>query len=50
MSRTIQKILYLQLFFPIFSFGQGLVNCSLLTVNDVVIQNDSITFHIYNAL
>ena len=41
---SIQKILYLQLFVPIFGFGQGLVNCSLLTVTDVIIQNDSITF------
>ena len=49
MLRSIQKILYLQLFVPIFGFGQGLVNCSLLTVTDVIIQNDSITFQIYNA-
>jgi hypothetical protein len=49
MSKAIQKILYFQLFVPIFSFGQGLVNCSLLTVTDVIIQNDSITFEIYNA-
>jgi hypothetical protein len=49
MSRSLEKILYLLLFFPIFSFGQGLVNCSLLTVTDFIIQNDSITFEIYNA-
>ena len=49
MTRAIQKILYLQLFVPVFCFGQGLVNCFLLTVTDVIIQNDSITFEIYNA-
>lgn len=49
MTRDVQKILYLQLFVPFFCFGQGLVNCSLLTVTDVIIQNDSITFEIYNA-
>jgi hypothetical protein len=49
MSRAVQKILYLQLFVPFFCFSQGLVNCSLLTVADVIIQNDSITFEIYNA-
>tara|TARA_B110000467_G_C18067169_1_gene339378 strand:- start:124 stop:636 length:513 start_codon:yes stop_codon:yes gene_type:complete len=32
-----------------FGFGQGQVDCSLLSVTDVIIQNDSITFEIYNA-
>ena len=49
MSKTLQNILYLLLFVPVFDFGQGQVNCSLLTVTNVIIQNDSITFEIYNA-
>ena len=49
MTRSIRNLLYLLLFVPVFGFGQGLVNCSLLTVTDVIIQNDSITFEIYNA-
>jgi hypothetical protein len=49
MSKALQIILYLLLFVPVFNFGQGQVNCSLLTVTNVIIQNDSITFEIYNA-
>ena len=44
-----KKIFYILLFFPLFGFSQTQVNCSLLTVTDVVFQNDSITFEIFNA-
>tara|TARA_B100000795_G_C22787022_1_gene435104 strand:- start:118 stop:666 length:549 start_codon:yes stop_codon:yes gene_type:complete len=44
-----KKIFYLLLFSPLLGFTQGQVNCSLLSVTDVIIQNDSITFEIYNA-
>tara|TARA_B110000444_G_scaffold261186_1_gene311659 strand:- start:3449 stop:4003 length:555 start_codon:yes stop_codon:yes gene_type:complete len=44
-----KKSLYILLFFPFVLFGQGQVDCSLLSVTDVVIHNDSITFEIYNA-
>ena len=37
------------LFFPLLGFTQGKVDCSLLSVTDVIIQNDSIIFEIYNA-
>ena len=42
-------LLYVLLFVHLFGFAQAQVNCSLLTVTDVSIQNDSITFQIYNA-
>jgi len=41
--------LYILLSVPFVLFGQGQVDCSLLTVTDVIIQNDSITFEIHNA-
>ena len=44
-----KKLLHILLFFPLFGFAQGQVDCSLLSVTDVIIQNDSITFEIYNA-
>ena len=44
-----KKILYILMFFPLLGFAQGQVDCSLLSVTDVIIQNDSITFEIYNA-
>ena len=44
-----KKLLYILLFVPLALFGQGQVDCSLLSVTDVIIQNDSITFEIYNA-
>lgn len=44
-----KKILYILLISPIGLFAQGQVDCSLLSVTDVIIQNDSITFEIYNA-
>ena len=37
------------LLIPFVGFGQGLVDCNLLTVTDVLIHNDSITFEINNA-
>ena len=43
-----KKIFCLLLFVPLFGFGQTQVDCSLLTVTNVSIQNDSITFAIYN--
>ena len=44
-----KKTLYILLFVPLFGFGQTQVDCSLLTVTDVSIQTESITFEIYNA-
>jgi hypothetical protein len=44
-----KNVLYILLIIPLFGFTQGQVDCSLLTVTDVIIQNDSITFEIYNA-
>lgn len=44
-----KKLLHILFFFPLFGFAQGQVDCSLLSVTDVIIQNDSITFEIYNA-
>ena len=44
-----KKLLHILHFFPLFGFAQGQVDCSLLSVTDVIIQNDSITFEIYNA-
>ena len=44
-----KNILYIFLFSPLIGFAQGQVDCSLLSVMDVIIQNDSITFEIYNA-
>ena len=37
------------LFIPVIGFGQGLLDCALLSVTDVVIQNDSIIFEVFNA-
>ena len=37
------------MFVPLFGFSQTQVDCSLLTVTDVIVQNDSITFEIFNA-
>ena len=44
-----KKIFYILLFIPLFGFSQTQVDCSLLTVTDVIFQNDSITFEIFNA-
>ena len=44
-----KNLLYTLLLIPFAVFGQGQVDCSLLSVTDVVIQNDSITFEIFNA-
>ena len=44
-----KKIFYILLFLPLFGFSQTQVDCSLLTVTDVIFQNDSITFEIFNA-
>jgi hypothetical protein len=44
-----KKVLLILFFFPLIGFAQGQVDCSLLSVNDVIIQNDSITFEIFNA-
>jgi len=46
-----KKILLILLFIPMIGFGQGLVNCSLLDVTDVVIDNTNMTIDIavYNG-
>ena len=44
-----KKVLHILFFFPLIGFAQGQVDCSLLSVTDVIIQNDSITFEIFNA-
>ena len=44
-----KKVLNILLFFPIIGFGQGLLGCALLSVTEVVIQNDSIIFEVINA-
>ena len=44
-----KKIFHILLFVPLFGFSQTQVDCSLLTVSDVIFQNDSITFEIFNA-
>ena len=44
-----KRIFYILLIVPLFGFSQTQVDCSLLTVTDVVFQNDSITFEIFNA-
>ena len=44
-----KNLLYILLFVPLAFFGQGQVDCSFLSVTDVIIQNDSITFEIFNA-
>ena len=44
-----KKIFYIILISPLGLFAQGQVDCSLLSVTDIIIQNDSITFEIYNA-
>ena len=48
-SPIMKKVLNILLFFPIIGFGQGLLDCALLSVTDVVIQNDSIVFEVFNA-
>ena len=47
--QAMKKLLYIILFVPPFAFSQTQVDCSLLTVTDVIFQNDSITFEIFNA-
>jgi len=47
--KAMKNLLCILLLMPFAGFGQGQVDCSLLLVTDVVIQNDSITFEIYNA-
>lgn len=44
-----KKIFHILLFLPLFGFSQIQVDCSLLTVTDVIFQNDSITFEIFNT-
>ena len=44
-----KKIFYILIFLPLLGFTQGQLDCSLLSVTDVIIQNDSITFEIFNA-
>ena len=44
-----KKIFYILLFVPLIGFSQTQVDCSLLTVTDVIVKNDSITFEIFNA-
>ena len=46
-----KKILLILLFIPMIGFGQGQVNCSLLDVTDVVIDNTNMTIDIavYNG-
>ena len=44
-----KRIFYILLFVPLFGFSQTQVDCSLLTLTDVVFQNDYITFEIFNA-
>ena len=44
-----KKIFYILFFLGSLGFAQGQVDCSLLSVTDVIIQNDSIVFEIYNA-
>jgi hypothetical protein len=44
-----KKIFYVLMLLPLLGFAQGQVDCSLLSVTDVIIQNDSITFEIFNA-
>ena len=46
-----KKLLLILLFIPMIGFGQGQVNCSLLDVTDVVIDNTNMTIDIavYNG-
>jgi hypothetical protein len=46
-----KKLLFILFFFPLISLSQGLVNCSLLEVADVVIDNTNLTIDIavYNG-
>ena len=46
-----KKLLLILLFFPMIGFGQGQVNCSLLDVTDVVIDNTNmiIDIAVYNG-
>jgi len=46
-----KKLLLILLFLPLIGFGQGQVNCSLLNVTDVVINNTNMTIDIavYNG-
>ena len=44
-----KRILYIFLFSPLIGFSQVQVDCSSLSVIDVIMQNDSITYEIYNA-
>ena len=46
-----KKLLLLLLCVPLIGLGQGTINCSLLTVTDVVIDNSNLTidFTIYNG-
>ena len=46
-----KKLLLVSLFFPMVAFCQSQVNCSLLTVTDVLIDNTNLTidFAIYNG-
>ena len=48
-SPIMKKVLNILLFIPVIGFGQGLLDCALLSVTDVVIQNDSIIFEVFNA-
>tara|TARA_B110000444_G_scaffold232215_1_gene240723 strand:+ start:153 stop:818 length:666 start_codon:yes stop_codon:yes gene_type:complete len=46
-----KKLLFILFFFPLISLSQGLVDCSLLEVTDVVIDNTNLTIDIavYNG-
>ena len=49
LPHAMKKLLYTLLFIQLQVFAQGQVDCSLLSVTDLIIQNESITFEIYNA-
>jgi len=46
-----KKLLHLLLCLPLIGFGQGTINCTLLTITDVVIDNTNLTVDIaiYNG-
>ena len=44
-----KKLLFVLLCLPFIGFGQGQVNCSLLDVTDVVIDNMTIDIAVYNG-
>ena len=44
-----KSLFYCFLILPFIALGQAQADCSFLTISDITIQNDSITFDIYNA-